>query len=115
MAEKVPVRCPACLNENDYVVPVFPCACGSPVSPPLDLLEPAVPLTHRTWSEGWVAVRCGSCGRESEWPRPEVGCTGCGTVMHIPVRPVRPAASGQPAPLVSRPGAGRGDGAPAGA
>ncbi|MBW5483314.1 hypothetical protein GPJ59_15810, partial [Streptomyces bambusae] len=90
MAEKVPVRCPACLKDNDYVTPVFPCACGNPVVPPLDLMSPARPLTHRTWSEGWVAVRCGSCGRESEWPHPEVGCTGCGTVLHVPVHPVHP-------------------------
>ncbi|MFJ3924532.1 hypothetical protein [Streptomyces sp. NPDC090022] len=96
MAEKVPVRCPACLRTNDYVLPVFPCACGSPVSPPLDLVTQAVPLTHRTWSESWVAVRCGSCGRESEWPHPEVGCGSCGTVVLVPVHPVGPVEPVEP-------------------
>ncbi|MGW0367079.1 hypothetical protein [Streptomyces sp. NPDC002990] len=87
MAEAVPVRCPACLRENNYVAPVFPCACGSPVVPPLDLVAAPLTLTHRTWSNTWVAVRCGSCGRESEWPHPEVGCGSCGTVVMIPVHP----------------------------
>ncbi|MFC9297100.1 hypothetical protein ACFTWH_17570 [Streptomyces sp. NPDC057011] len=88
MAEAVPVRCPACLRENGYTAPVFPCACGSPVRPPLDLAAPPVPLTHRTWSDSWVAVRCGACGRESEWPHPELGCGSCGTVVRLPVHPV---------------------------
>ncbi|MFD3541939.1 hypothetical protein ACFWUQ_20920 [Streptomyces sp. NPDC058662] len=88
MAEAVPVRCPACLRENSYTAPVFPCACGSPVVPPLDLSAPPDPLTHRTWSDTWVAVRCGSCGRESEWPQPEVGCGSCGTVVRLPVHPL---------------------------
>ncbi|MEU9300143.1 hypothetical protein [Streptomyces sp. NPDC048269] len=91
MAEAVPVRCPACLRENGYTAPVFPCACGSPVNPPLDLTAPPDPLTHRTWSDSWVAVRCESCGRENEWPQPELGCGSCGTVVRIPVHPVRPA------------------------
>ncbi|MFE9631981.1 hypothetical protein [Streptomyces sp. NPDC006463] len=89
MAEAVPVRCPACLRENGYTAPVFPCACGSPVNPPLNLTAPPEPLTHRTWSDSWVAVRCESCGRESEWPQPELGCGSCGTVVRIPVHPVR--------------------------
>uniref|UniRef100_A0AAU2JXU1 Restriction endonuclease type IV Mrr domain-containing protein n=1 Tax=Streptomyces sp. NBC_00049 TaxID=2903617 RepID=A0AAU2JXU1_9ACTN len=88
MAEAVPVRCPACLRENGYTAPVFPCACGSPVQPPLDLSAPPVPLTHRTWSDTWVAVRCGACGRESEWPQPELGCGSCGTVVRLPVHPL---------------------------
>ncbi|MFG2876442.1 hypothetical protein ACGFYU_15880 [Streptomyces sp. NPDC048337] len=101
MAEAVPVRCPACLRENGYTAPVFPCACGSPVHPPLDLAAPPVPLTHRTWSDSWVAVRCGSCGRESEWPHPELGCGSCGTVVRLPVHPVdavatAPAANPEP-------------------
>ncbi|MFD3557135.1 hypothetical protein ACFWWA_34300 [Streptomyces goshikiensis] len=90
MAEAVPVRCPACLRENGYTVPVFPCACGSPVVPPLDLAAEPLPLTRRTWSETWVTVRCGACGREGEWPHPEVGCTSCGTVARIPVHPLTP-------------------------
>ncbi|MFE2329164.1 hypothetical protein ACFXD5_35565 [Streptomyces sp. NPDC059385] len=88
MAEAVPVRCPACLRENGYTAPVFPCACGSPVHPPLDLTAPPLPLTHRTWSDTWVTVRCESCGRESEWPYPELGCGSCGTVVRLPVHPV---------------------------
>ncbi len=88
MAEVVPVRCPACLRENGYAAPVFPCACGSPAALPLDLAAPPVPLTHRTWSEAWVAVRCTACGRVSEWPQPELGCGSCGTVVRIPVHPV---------------------------
>ncbi|MFI5668161.1 hypothetical protein [Streptomyces sp. NPDC051704] len=91
MADAVPVRCPACLRENDYAAPVFPCACGSPVAPPLDLAAAPLPLTHRTWSETWVAVRCAACGLVGEWPRPELGCTSCGTVVRVPVRPVEPA------------------------
>ncbi|KOU16860.1 hypothetical protein ADK52_32695 [Streptomyces sp. WM6372] len=93
MAEAVPVRCPACLRENDYAAPVFPCACGSPVAPPLDLAAPPLPLTHRTWSDTWVAVRCAACGRVSEWPHPELGCASCGTVVRIPVHPVEPASA----------------------
>lgn len=87
MAEAVPVRCPTCRRENAYSAPVFPCACGSPVVPPLNLAAPAVPLTRRTWSDSWVAVRCDACGREGEWPRPEVGCGSCGTVALIAVHP----------------------------
>ncbi|MFI1151626.1 hypothetical protein [Streptomyces sp. NPDC020817] len=96
MAEAVPVRCPACLRENDYAAPVFPCACGSPVVPPLDPDAAPLPLTHRTWSDTWVAVRCASCGLVGEWPHPEVGCASCGTVVRIPVRPVEsgPARGG---------------------
>lgn len=102
MAEAVPVRCPACLRENGYTAPVYPCACGSPVHPPLDLSAPPEPLTHRTWSDAWVTVRCEPCGRESEWPHPEVGCASCGTVVRIAVHPVPP----QPAAKA----AGGGDG-----
>ncbi|MEW2416303.1 hypothetical protein AB0953_21625 [Streptomyces sp. NPDC046866] len=91
MADAVPVRCPACLRENGYTAPVFPCSCGSPAALPLDLAAPAVPLTHRTWSDAWVAVRCGACGEVSEWPHPELGCGSCGTVVRIPVHPVAPA------------------------
>ncbi|MFE9933488.1 hypothetical protein [Streptomyces sp. NPDC005533] len=94
MAEAVPVRCPACLRDNGYTAPVFPCACGSPVNPPLDLAAPPVPLTHRTWSDSWVAVRCTACGRESEWPQPELGCGSCGTVVRIPVHPLEGVAPG---------------------
>ncbi|MEU5068673.1 hypothetical protein AB0G95_32045 [Streptomyces virginiae] len=104
MAEAVPVRCPACLRENGYTAPVFPCACGSPVDPPLDLSAPPVLLTHRTWSDSWVAVRCTTCGRESEWPHPELGCGSCGTVVRLPVHPLERPESG------TGPGTGRGAG-----
>ncbi|THA84346.1 hypothetical protein [Streptomyces sp. A0592] len=102
MAEAVPVRCPACLRENGYTAPVFPCACGSPVNPPLDLSAPPLLLTHRTWSDSWVTVRCTACGRESEWPHPEVGCGSCGTVVRLPVHPLEQPEAG------TGPGAGPG-------
>lgn len=103
MADAVPVRCPACLRENGYAAPVFPCACGSPVSPPLDLTAPPEPLTHRTWSDSWVTVRCGACGREDAWPRPEAGCGSCGTVVRLPVYPPEAVGTGPGGP--PRPGA----------
>ncbi|MFJ8162817.1 hypothetical protein ACIRBY_18090 [Streptomyces sp. NPDC096136] len=118
MAEAVPVRCPACQRENGYVSPVFPCACGSPVTPPLDLTAAPLPLTHRTWQDSWVTVRCGSCGQESEWPHPEVGCGSCGTVVLVPVRrPGRPGADPGTGPDAgAEPGTGSGvSGVPDGA
>ncbi|MEV0091290.1 hypothetical protein [Streptomyces sp. NPDC050738] len=90
-ATSVQVRCPACRREHDYAAPVYPCACGAPVLPPLTRGAPTEPITHRTWSEGWVTVRCTACGRQDQWPQPELGC-GCGTVLRIPVEPVRAEA-----------------------
>ncbi|MFF7081226.1 hypothetical protein [Streptomyces lavendulae] len=87
MTEAVRVRCPGCGRENGYAAPSFPCACGNPVTPPLDPSAEARPVTYRTWSQSWVAVRCGACGREGEWPQPELGCGTCGTVVRVPVRP----------------------------
>ncbi|WP_328301546.1 hypothetical protein OG389_29815 [Streptomyces sp. NBC_00435] len=110
MADAVPVRCPACLRENGYATPVFPCACGNPVVPPLDLTSPPKELTHRTWSDSWVAVRCAACGRDSEWPHPELGCGSCGTVALIPVHPPEPAAGGD---VRTPPRAGASPGRPA--
>ncbi|WP_405832712.1 MULTISPECIES: hypothetical protein [unclassified Streptomyces] len=110
MAEAVPVRCPACLRDNGYTAPVFPCACGSPVNPPLDLAAPPVPLTHRTWSDSWVAVRCTACGRESEWPQPELGCGSCGTVVRIPVHPLERLDSWDGAGVGEEPGPGQAGG-----
>ncbi|MGO4456790.1 hypothetical protein AB4039_05600 [Streptomyces sp. M-16] len=92
MTEAVRVRCPGCGRENGYAAPSFPCACGNPVTPPLDPSAEPRPLTHRTWSQSWVVVRCGACGREGEWPQPELGCGTCGTVVRVPVRP--PGAAG---------------------
>ncbi|WP_371675896.1 hypothetical protein [Streptomyces sp. NBC_01276] len=94
MTEAVRMRCPGCGRENGYAAPSFPCACGNPVTPPLDPSAEPRPLTHRTWSQSWVVVRCGACGREGEWPQPELGCGACGTVVRVPVRPPG-AASGR--------------------
>ncbi|MEE1753814.1 hypothetical protein [Streptomyces sp. SP18CS02] len=99
VGENVPVRCPACRRAHVYASPVYPCACGAPVAPPLVRGAPAVPITHRTWSDEWVTVRCAGCGRQDQWPQPELGCP-CGVVLRIPVRPVAaaPQPSGGPAP-----------------
>ncbi|MEV7581247.1 hypothetical protein [Streptomyces erythrochromogenes] len=115
MAEAVPVRCPACLRENGYTAPVFPCACGSPVHPPLDLSAPPLLLTHRTWSDSWVTVRCTACGRESEWPHPELGCGSCGTVVRLPVHPPEQPEAGTGRGAGAEPAADPGTGAGAGA
>ncbi|MFJ4342434.1 hypothetical protein [Streptomyces sp. NPDC088915] len=45
----------------------------------------AEPITHRNWTDEWVTVRCGACGREDDWPHPELGCQ-CGAVLRVPVR-----------------------------
>uniref|UniRef100_UPI0006E40813 hypothetical protein n=1 Tax=Streptomyces graminilatus TaxID=1464070 RepID=UPI0006E40813 len=88
MAESMPVRCPACQREHVYEAPSYPCACGAPVSPPLDERAAPTAVTHHVWDEQWVTVRCTACGREDQWPRPELGCP-CGTVLRVPVaRPV---------------------------
>ncbi|MFJ2739778.1 hypothetical protein ACIO3O_08925 [Streptomyces sp. NPDC087440] len=86
MGSSVPVRCPACRRDHAYEPPVFPCACGAPLAPPLQRDAPAQTVTHRTWTDSWVTVRCPSCGRDDQWPQPELGC-GCGAVLRIPVRP----------------------------
>ncbi|OEJ24381.1 hypothetical protein AR457_07385 [Streptomyces agglomeratus] len=101
MGENVPVRCPACRRQHSFTPPVFPCACGEPLAPPL--LRGAAPerITHRTWTDAWVTVRCGSCGRQDQWPQPELGCA-CGAVLRIPVRPV--PRSAPPAPTAGAPG-----------
>lgn len=53
----------------------------------------AEPITHRNWTDEWVTVRCGACGREDDWPHPELGCP-CGTVLRLPVRPPEAAVPG---------------------
>lgn len=92
MAETIPVRCPDCRREHRFTAPVYPCACGAPVSPPLDPFGRATAVTHRTWDEDWITVRCGACEREDQWPQPELGCP-CGTLVRVPVtvtsRPLR--------------------------
>ncbi|WP_411074478.1 hypothetical protein [Streptomyces sp. cmx-4-7] len=85
MGDSVPVRCPECLSTQAYAAPVFPCACGSPVAPPVVAGAVAEPITHRNWTDEWVTVRCGACGREDDWPHPELGCP-CGAILRVPVR-----------------------------
>ncbi|MFF8841637.1 hypothetical protein ACF08N_02740 [Streptomyces sp. NPDC015127] len=85
--ESVPVRCPACRRDHLYAPPVYPCACGAPLAPPLIRGAPPEPITHRTWTDDWVTVRCPFCERQDQWPQPELGCP-CGTVLRIVVRPV---------------------------
>ncbi|MDT0399039.1 MULTISPECIES: hypothetical protein [Streptomyces] len=84
MAESVPVRCPACRRSHRYTAPSYPCACGAPVTAPLDLDGVPDLVGHRAWDEEWITVRCGQCGLPGQWPRPELGCA-CGTVLRIPV------------------------------
>lgn len=84
MPQSVQVRCPACRREHRYAAPVYPCACGAPVAPPLDPRGDAVAVPHRAWDEEWVTLRCTACGRRSPWPRPELGCP-CGTTLLIPL------------------------------
>ncbi|MGW3846736.1 hypothetical protein [Streptomyces fagopyri] len=43
-----------------------------------------------------MTVPCDACGREDEWPHPELGCA-CGTVLRIPVRGARPGGVRRPA------------------
>jgi hypothetical protein len=75
-----------------YAAPAYPCACGTPVAPSLNRRADPSAVTHRTWDEDWVTVHCGTCGREGQWPHPELGCA-CGTVLRVPVagalRPLR--------------------------
>ncbi|MFD4587591.1 hypothetical protein ACFWOY_18625 [Streptomyces sp. NPDC058423] len=87
MGDHVPVRCPVCRRAHTFASPVYPCACGAPLAPPLLQGAPAEPIRHRTWTDDWVTVRCLACGRQDQWPQPELGCP-CGTVLRIPVRPV---------------------------
>ncbi|AWK11991.1 hypothetical protein DDQ41_27160 [Streptomyces spongiicola] len=76
-----------CRRAHTFASPVYPCACGAPLAPPLLQGAPAEPIRHRTWTDDWVTVRCTACGRQDQWPQPELGCP-CGTVLRIPVRPV---------------------------
>ncbi|MFJ3669073.1 hypothetical protein ACIPSE_21740 [Streptomyces sp. NPDC090106] len=97
MSESVTVRCPVCGREHLFAAPAYPCACGAPVTPPLDRLAPATAVTQRSWEDDWVTVRCADCGREGEWPHPEVGCP-CGTVLRVPVAEGVTARPAEPAP-----------------
>ena len=94
MPESVPVHCPACRRERRYTAPCYPCACGTPVVPRLDLHAAPTAVSHRAWEEEWITVRCPSCGRHDQWPRPELGCA-CGAVLRLPLTgPAEGAAAG---------------------
>ncbi|RDG36212.1 hypothetical protein DVH02_21295 [Streptomyces corynorhini] len=102
------VCCPSCGSRHVFRAAAHPCACGAPVAPILRADAPAEPVTHRAWADEWVTVRCAACGRDGDWPRPELGCP-CGTALRIPVAgagtdPVPPGAP-QPAraPHTERP------------
>ncbi|MET8677833.1 hypothetical protein ABZW18_09625 [Streptomyces sp. NPDC004647] len=84
MAESVPVRCPACRREHCFTPSTFPCACGAPLTLPVQRGAQPEPLRHHTWDEAWVTVRCPSCARKDQWPQPELGCP-CGTIIRLPV------------------------------
>lgn len=98
MSESVPVRCPSCRRGHLYAAPSYPCACGAPVTAPLDRGGAVTAVTHRVWDEEWVTVRCGSCGGRGQWPYPQLGCP-CGTVLRIAVAG---APEADPAPQGSR-------------
>ncbi|MFJ9584158.1 hypothetical protein [Streptomyces acidicola] len=84
--------------------------CGAPVSPPLNRFAVPTVVTHRTWEEDWVSVRCGTCGRDEQWPHPELGCP-CGTVLRVPVAGTLPPARTRE-PYVSEVGAPSGGSGP---
>ncbi|MFI9253867.1 hypothetical protein [Streptomyces sp. NPDC053069] len=50
---------------------------------------------HRAWDDEWIAMPCAACGRRSQWPHPELGCS-CGTVLRIPVARTPPPGGGMP-------------------
>jgi hypothetical protein len=95
MPESVPVRCPACRREHLYTASAYPCVCGAPVAPLLNRLAGPSVVSHRTWDGQWATVRCARCGREDQWPQPELNCP-CGTLLRIPVHP--PGCPGPPDP-----------------
>lgn len=97
MTESLPLRCPVCRRDHLFASPVYPCACGAPLAPPLLRSARPEPITHRTWTDDWVTVRCPECHRQDQWPQPELGCP-CGTVLRIPVRPVSARPLPGPAP-----------------
>jgi hypothetical protein len=116
MAESVPVRCPACGRRHSYTAPVFPCACGTPVAPPVRHGAPPVAIRHPSWADAWVRLRCPDCGRSDQWPQPGFDCS-CGMLIRLPVEgeaaggagrlPVLHAAAPEPTGEVPPPAAGR--------
>ncbi|WP_066948921.1 hypothetical protein [Streptomyces lushanensis] len=103
MAESVWVSCPSCGGRHAFAVSEYPCACGAPVAPVLVGGAPVEPVGYRSWAEEWVAVRCSACGREGQWPRPELDCP-CGTVLRIPVREDGGTGSAAAEPAVTEAG-----------
>lgn len=95
MAESVPVRCPACGRRHTYTAPTFPCACGTPLSPPVRCGGLPVQVRHRSWDESWVRLRCPDCGRSDQWPQPEFDCP-CGALVRLPVDGDPAEEAGQP-------------------
>ncbi|MCX5400650.1 hypothetical protein [Streptomyces sp. NBC_00102] len=83
--EPVHVRCPRCLSDHAFVIPVYSCPCGAPTALRAVRGEPATAVVQRVWADFWVTARCEACGRDDHWPQPELGCP-CGTVLRVPVR-----------------------------
>ncbi|MFE9849701.1 hypothetical protein ACFYPN_12940 [Streptomyces sp. NPDC005576] len=112
--EPVHVRCPLCLRDHAFVIPVYSCPCGAPTALRAVRGAPATTVTQRVWADFWVTARCDVCGREDQWPQPELGCP-CGTVLRVPVRtepPARPGTEPEPDPGTA-PGPATADGPPA--
>ncbi|MGX1630469.1 hypothetical protein ACWIGL_21135 [Streptomyces albidoflavus] len=102
MPDRVPVRCPVCRRDHQYVPAAYPCRCGAAVAAPPALGAPARQLVHRVWEDSWITVRCGACGRQGRWPQPELDCC-CGAVLALPVLSV-PQAAGRGEPEAARQG-----------
>ncbi|MYX87906.1 hypothetical protein GT036_29985, partial [Streptomyces sp. SID4915] len=102
MPDRVPVRCPVCRRDHQYVPAAYPCRCGAAVVAPPALGAPARQLVHRVWEDSWITVRCGACGRQGRWPQPELDCC-CGAVLALPVLSV-PQAAGRGEPEAARQG-----------
>ncbi|HEY5835187.1 hypothetical protein [Streptomyces sp.] len=111
MTESVLVRCPACGREHSYTAPTFPCACGTPLSPPVRYGGLPVEVRHRSWEDSWVRLPCPDCGRANDWPQPEFDCA-CGALVRLPVDDssgggpadgAGPVPQGAPPPPMARP------------
>ncbi len=112
MGENVPVRCPACRRQHSFTAPVFPCACGEPLAPPL--LRGAAPerITHRTWTDTWVAAPAARAGARTSGRSPNWGVRAvrCSAYRYAPCRapphrrgPHRRRARRRPPPGPDRP------------
>ncbi|MGW0859751.1 hypothetical protein ACWD3D_31825, partial [Streptomyces sp. NPDC002690] len=105
--EPVLVRCPLCLRDHAFVIPVYSCPCGAPTALRAERGAPATQVTQRVWADFWVTARCDACGRDDTWPQPELGCP-CGTVLRVPVRTGPSAEPGPGTDAAPEPGAGTG-------